>query len=135
MRTENNITEGIARQLKGRAHATGTFVSYESREGRITMTSQCSQCGGPHSGISITNAAQAAQNPSIRLINCPHCTFVVPTAAKQTYEDVIRIPERQRTSAQDRIVVEHEYAVRNTQAERAKQAPINAARAETNRAM
>ena len=31
MRTENNITEGIARQLKGRAHATGAFVSYESR--------------------------------------------------------------------------------------------------------
>jgi hypothetical protein len=133
MRTENNITEGIARQLKGRAHATGTFVSYESRAGRITMTSQCSQCGGPRSGISVTNAAQAAQNPSIRLINCQHCTFVVPTPAKQTYEDVLRIPERDRTSAQDRIVLEHEFALRNAEKERAKNAPILAARAAVER--
>jgi len=132
---ENTVQEGIARQLKGRVHATGTFTSYESRGGRITMTSQCSQCGGPHSGISIANANQAANNATTRLIACQHCTYVVPTPAKQTYEDVIRIPERQRTSAQDRIVVEHEYAVRNAQAARVKQAPVLAARAEANRAV
>jgi len=32
---QDSLSEGIARQLKGRAHATGTFVSYESRGGRI----------------------------------------------------------------------------------------------------
>jgi hypothetical protein len=132
MRTDN-IQEGIARQLKGRAHATGTFTSYESRVGRITVTSTCNQCGGPHSGISLANAGQAAQNPTIPLINCQHCVRVIAAPAKWTYEDVMRIPERNRTSDQDRIVLEHEFAVRKAEADRAKNAPIIAARAEVTR--
>ena len=121
---ENSIQEGIARQLVGREFLGGTFTHYENRAGRFMMVAKCNQCGGPHSGISITNAAQALQNPTAHLISCQHCTYVIPTAQKEMYEDVIRIPERQRTSAQDRIIVEHEYAQRNV----AKQAPIIAAR-------
>ncbi len=127
---QNSIQEGIARQLKDRAHATGTLVSYEQRGGRITMTSHCNNCGGPHSNISLTNAAQAVQNSQIPLINCQHCTRVIPAPAKLTYEDILRIPENQRTSEQDRIVLEHEFAVRNEEREREKNAPALAARAE-----
>jgi hypothetical protein len=134
MRT-NIINESCARQLVGQSFLGGTFVSYETRGGKTTLTATCSQCGGPHSGISVTNADQAVRNPNSRLIGCQHCTYVVPTAAKQTYEQVLLIPERDRTSAQDRIVVEHEYAVRNAQAAQAKQAPMIAARAEANRAV
>ena len=131
---EGSVSEGIARQLVGREFLGGTFTHYENRGGRFMMVAKCSQCQGPHSGISIANASQAVQNPTVHLINCQHCTFVVPTAAKETYEDVVRIPESRRSSAQQRIVVEHENAERNQQRaatkqvqEAAKQAPINRA--------
>jgi hypothetical protein len=55
----------------------------------------------------------------------------VPTAAKETYEEVVRIPEARRSSAQQRIVAEHENAQRRA----VKQAPINAAQAAINRAI
>jgi hypothetical protein len=136
MRTNNVINEACARELVGKSFLGGMFVSYETRNGKITLTAKCNQCGGPHSGISVTNADQAVRNPNSRLINCQHCTYVMPTPAKQTYEEIIsRIPERERTSAQDRIVAEHEFAVRKAQAERVKQAPVIAARAEANRAV
>ena len=127
MRQQNNITEGIARQLVGSKHATGEFVRYENRGGKVFLVSQCAQCGAPNSNISVTNAAQAAKNPNVRLIACQHCTYVVPGAAKQSYEEVIRIPEAQRSSAQQRIVVEHENAQRNQQRAAVKQAPIDRA--------
>ena len=43
---------------------------------------------------------------------------------KQTYEDVVRIPEYSRTSEQQRIVAEHENAERAAQNAAAKRAPI-----------
>jgi hypothetical protein len=136
MRT-NIINESIARELVGQQFMGGRFVSYETRNGKTTMTAECSACGGPHSQISVTNAAQAAKNPTVYLIGCqwPNCKFVVPTAKKETLEDVLAIPESQRTSAQDRIIVEHEFAERNSQRAAVKQAPINAARAEANKAI
>jgi hypothetical protein len=124
---EGSVSEAVARQLVGRDFEGGTFTHYESRGGKFTMVAKCSQCGGPHSGISIANAAQQVNNPNVRLINCQHCTYVVPNAAKQTYEEVIRIPENQRTSAQDRIIVEHEFAQRSAQRAAIKQAPIDKA--------
>jgi hypothetical protein len=50
-----------------------------------------------------------------------------------TYEQVIQIPERQRTADQDRIILEHDFAIRKAQTDRAKNAPIEAARAEVTR--
>jgi hypothetical protein len=135
VRTGNIINEACARELVGKSFLGGTFVSHETRGGKTTLTAKCNQCGGPHSGISVTNADQAVRNPNSRLIGCQHCSFVSPTAATQKYEDVIRIPERDRTSAQDRIVAEHEFAVRKAQAERVNQAPILAARVQANRAI
>ncbi len=123
MRTDS-ISEGIARQLEGRVHATGTFVSYESRGGRITVTSQCNQCGGPHSGISLANAGQAAQNPTIPLINCQHCVRKIAAPAKPTIEEALGIPEARRTSEQQRLVAEYEFE----RAKAAANAPAIAAR-------
>jgi hypothetical protein len=57
MRTENTIPESIARQLVGRKHATGEFISYESRGGKITLTSRCSNCTGSHANINNTRLA------------------------------------------------------------------------------
>jgi hypothetical protein len=107
---EGSVQEGIARQLVGSEFAGGRFVGYEYRGGKVLMRAKCNQCGGPHSGISVTNAAQAVKNPTVRLINCQHCKYVEPTAAAQTYEVVVRIPESQRTSAQQRLVAEREIA-------------------------
>jgi hypothetical protein len=135
MQDTDRINAGIAQQLVGRTHATGSFVSCEPRNGKITMTSQCSQCGGPHSGISLTNAAQAVKNPTARLIVCNHCKFIEPTAKALTFEDVIRIPERQRSAAQQRIVAEYENAERSAQQRAAKEAPVIAAREQANRAV
>jgi hypothetical protein len=132
---EGSIPESIARQLVGRKHATGEFVSYESHNGKFTVTSKCSNCSGSHANISIINANQAASNPSVPLINCQWCKRVIDAPQAQTYEDVIRIPESHRSSAQQRIVVEHENAERNAQRTATKQAPINAARVQANRAI
>jgi hypothetical protein len=128
---ENIINESIARQLVGQQFMGGSFVSYETRNGKTTMTAKCSQCGGPHSGISVTNAAQAANNPTTRLIGCQHCTYVSPSAKKETLADVLAIPESRRSSAQQRIVVEAEQAERVAQ----RQAPIKAAQAQASRAV
>jgi hypothetical protein len=135
MQDTDRINAGIAQQLVGRTHATGSFVSCEPRNGKITMTSQCSQCGGPHSGISLTNAAQAVKNPTARLIVCNHCKFIEPTAKALTFEDVIRIPEQARSAQQQRIVVEYENAERSAQQRAAKEAPVIAAREQANRAV
>jgi hypothetical protein len=124
---ENSINESNARQLVERDTATGKFVSYESRGGKITLTHVCSNCNGPHSGISITNAWQAAQNPTVALINCQHCKRVIESPKAQTYEEAIRVPEAQRTSAQDRLIAEHEFAQRNQQRAAVKQAPLDKA--------
>jgi hypothetical protein len=124
---ENSINESNARQLVERDTATGKFVSYESRGGKITLTHVCSNCKGQHSGISITNAWQAAQNPTVALINCQHCKRVIESPKAQTYEQAIRVPEAQRTSAQDRLIAEHEFAQRNQQRAAVRQAPIDRA--------
>lgn len=128
---EGSIPEAIARQLVGRDHATGEFVSYESRNGKFTLTSRCSNCTGSHANISVTNAAQAANNPSVPLINCQWCKRVIEAPKAQTLEDVLRIPESRRSSAQQRIVIEAEH----TQRVAAKQAPIKAAQAQARRAV
>jgi hypothetical protein len=120
----DNISEGIARQLKGRTHATGTFLSYESRGGKITVTSVCNQCGGPHSGISLANAAQAAQNRTVPLISCQHCIRTMAAPAKPTIEEALEIPEARRTSEQQRLVAEYEFE----RAKAAANAPAIAAR-------
>jgi hypothetical protein len=133
MRT-NIINESIARQLVNQQFMGGTFVSYETRGGKTTMTAKCNQCGGPHSGISVTNAAQAAQNPTVQLIACQHCTYVVPTAKEETLADVLAIPESRRSSAQQRIVVEAENAQRIEARTAAKQVP-NPAQAAATRAI
>jgi hypothetical protein len=136
MRT-NIINESIARELVGQQFMGGRFVSYETRNGKTTMTAECSQCGGPHSQISVTNAAQAAKNPTVHLIGCqwPNCKFVVPTAKKETLEDVLAIPEARRSSAQQRLVIEAEHDQRNAQRAAVKQTSITAAQAATNKAI
>jgi hypothetical protein len=133
VRTGNIINEACARELVGKSFLGGTFVSYETRSGKTTLTAKCNQCGGPHSGISALNADQAVRFQSH--IPCQHCKLVIESPKALTYEDILLVPERQRTSAQDRIVVEHDFAVRKAQQERVKQAPVLAARAEANRAV
>jgi hypothetical protein len=125
MREANVINEGIARDLVGRTHATGTFIRYEHRGGKVYLVSQCSQCGAPNSYISVMNAGQAAKNPMVRLIACQHCKYSEPTAAPTTYETVIRVPEGQRTAEQQRLVAQHEI-------DNIVQAPIKQRRAEDN---
>jgi hypothetical protein len=131
---EGSIPESIARQLVGRNHATGSFVSYESRGGKVTLTSRCSNCTGSHANISVANASQAASNPSTPLINCQWCKRVIEAPKAQTYEDVLAIPESRRSSAQQRIVVEAENAQRIEARTAAKQVP-NPAQAAATRAI
>jgi hypothetical protein len=125
MREANVINEGIARDLVGRTHATGKFIRYEHRGGRIFLVSQCSQCGAPNSNISVMNAGQAAKNSTVRLIACQHCKYTEPTAAPTTYETVIRVPEGQRTAEQQRLVAQQEITT-------IVQAPVKQRRAEDN---
>lgn len=108
MRQGNLINEGIARQLVGMRHATGSFIRYEHRGGTVYMVSQCSQCGAPNSNISVMNAGQAVKFPTTRLIACQHCKFAEPTSTATKYEDVIIVPENQRTAEQQRLVAERE---------------------------
>ena len=125
MRTTNTIQEGMARQLVGQKHLTGEIVSHETANGRTTVTSQCSKCGGVSRNISLTMASNAIKYPEQQIITCSWgCKYVPPAAKKETYADVVNIPEHQRTSAQQRIFVEAENAQRNA----AIQAPIIAAR-------
>ena len=128
MRTTNTIQEGMARQLVGQKHLTGEIASHETANGRTTVTSQCSKCGGVSRNISLTMASNAIKYPEQQIITCSWgCKYVPPAVAKETYEDAVRVPEARRSSAQQRLVVEHENAERNTQRAVAKQAPINRA--------
>jgi hypothetical protein len=131
------IDTGIAKLLVGYQHASGTIVAVNESQGAVTVTSKCIGCGGERSGIPVSTATSAVRNPNQQFIPCSFCSYgyVVPTAAKEAYEDVIRIPENRRSSAQQRIIVEHENAERNQQREAVKRAPINAARAQANRAI
>lgn len=124
-----SLNEQLCHALLNKVHGTGTITSVQTHGGKSTVTSTCSDpaCGAQRSGISYTNAAQACAHPEALLLSCPFCKRTADTPKAQSVSDILRIPENQRTSAQDRIVIEAEFARRTAQKKAEKQAPIDRA--------
>jgi hypothetical protein len=125
------INKHIADKMVGQPHGSGTFVRWEDR-GKTTV--MISKCGNPACGaeraVSLQNAAQAVKNPTIPVIACTmYCKTTITPTAKQSLEEVLAIPEYKRSSEQQRIVVDAEYAAKAAEAKRIKDAPLVAARA------
>jgi hypothetical protein len=128
------IEKSIADKLVGKKHGSGTFVRSEDRGGKIVIISKCGNptCGAERA-VSLTNAAQAAQNPTIPVIACTmYCKTSIKPTEKQTLEEVLAIPEWKRSSEQQRIVIEAEFAANAAAAKKVKDAPLVAARARAN---
>jgi hypothetical protein len=125
------IEKSIADKIVGKPHGSGTFVRSETRNGKLVIISKCGNptCGAERA-VSLTNASQAVQNPTIPVIACTmYCKTTIKPAAKQTLAEVLAIPENRRSSEQQKIVIEAEFAERAAEAQRIKDAPLVAARA------
>src|SRR4029077_19946144 len=125
------INKAIADKMVGQPHGSGTFVRWEDRGATTVMISKCGNptCGAERA-VSLQNAAQAVQNPTIPVIACTmYCKTVASTPKAQSLEEILAIPEARRTSAQQKVVVEAEFAANATAAQAVKDAPLVAARA------
>jgi hypothetical protein len=120
------IDRAIAEKLVGREHGSGKLVRHEQRAGRVVMISQCSNCRAERP-VSLTNAAQAVQNPTIAVIACP---MVCKRVAQPPAATEVQKSEKEMTADEYRKqVVEPEFEARKLNAQRVTNAPIQAANA------